>query len=135
LRAHYLAQVVCDHERKMDNPICACSRIHLGWHLSVGNAVDAWIDHVLGCMTEPVCPAGECDGTGAIWGDKCTCGTGPSGYHGAHEPGCGSEPCPAGCWQSSREVCIPAGEDDATDTEESDLELLYGHPMTPDLPF
>jgi len=47
-----------------------------------------------------ICPAGECDGSGAIWGDECTCGTGPSGYHGAHEPGCGSEPCPAGCWQA-----------------------------------
>jgi len=48
------------------------------------------------------CPAGECDGTGAVWPEpeRCTCGTGPSGYYGMHEPGCGSEPCPAGCWKA-----------------------------------
>ena len=27
--------------------------------------------------------------------DGCTCGTGPSGYYGMHEPGCGTEPGPA----------------------------------------
>ena len=47
LREHYLAEVICDHERKMDNPVCACSRVNLGWHPSVGAAVEAWIEHVL----------------------------------------------------------------------------------------
>lgn len=47
LREHYLAQITCDHDSKQDNPVCACSRVHLGWHSSVGTAVDAWITHVL----------------------------------------------------------------------------------------
>lgn len=47
LREHYLAEVVCDHERGQDNPICACSRVHLGWHPSVGHAVEAWVAHVV----------------------------------------------------------------------------------------
>lgn len=47
LKRHYLAQIVCDHERKMDNPVCACSLVNLGWHPSVGEAVDAWIEHVI----------------------------------------------------------------------------------------
>lgn len=47
LATHYLAQIVCDHDRKMDNPICACSRVNLGWHPSVGAAVAAWVDHAL----------------------------------------------------------------------------------------
>lgn len=52
--------------------------------------------------TARTCPADECDGTGAVWTDPhvCTCGTGPGGYYGIHEPGCGSEPCPAGCWKT-----------------------------------
>jgi hypothetical protein len=47
LRTHYLAQVICDHERKQDNPVCACSLVNLGWHPSVGAAVDAWVDHIV----------------------------------------------------------------------------------------
>lgn len=47
LESHYLAQVVCDHDRKMDNPICSCSQVFLGWHPSVGEAVQAWVDHVM----------------------------------------------------------------------------------------
>lgn len=43
----------------------------------------------------PTCP--ECDGTGMVWAERCTCGTGPSGYYGMHERYCGAEPCPAGC--------------------------------------
>lgn len=50
LRSHYLASITCDHERQQDNPICACSLVHLGWHASVGAAVDAWIDHVLAVL-------------------------------------------------------------------------------------
>ena len=48
-------------------------------------------------VSAPACP--ECHGTGEVWTDPhvCTCGTGPSGYYGMHEPGCGAEPCPAGC--------------------------------------
>ncbi len=47
LREHYLLAITCDHERRQDNPICACSRIFLGWHPTVGAAVDAWIEHVM----------------------------------------------------------------------------------------
>jgi hypothetical protein len=47
LKAHYLAEVVCDHEQGMDQPRCACSLVNLGWHPSVGAAVDAWIEHVM----------------------------------------------------------------------------------------
>jgi hypothetical protein len=47
LKQHYLAGIECDHERKMDNPRCACSLVFLGWHPSVGEAVDAWIEHVM----------------------------------------------------------------------------------------
>lgn len=45
--------------------------------------------------TNPACP--ECHGTGEVEVEGHTCGTGPEGYYGAHEPGCGSEPCPRGC--------------------------------------
>ncbi len=47
LREHYLAGITCDRGRKEDNPVCACSRIFLGWHPSVGEAVEAWIVHVM----------------------------------------------------------------------------------------
>ena len=47
LREHYLAGISCDHARKEDNPVCACSRVFLGWHPSVGEAVEAWIGHVM----------------------------------------------------------------------------------------
>lgn len=47
LKQHYLATINCDHERKMDQPICNCSLVNLGWHPSVGEAVDAWIEHVI----------------------------------------------------------------------------------------
>ena len=46
LRDHHLTEIVCDHERRQDNPVCSCSRAHLGWHQSVGEAVEAWIAHV-----------------------------------------------------------------------------------------
>lgn len=52
LAGHYLADIVCDHDRKQDNPICACSRVHLGWHPTVGAAVRAWIDHVIDDVRE-----------------------------------------------------------------------------------
>jgi hypothetical protein len=40
----------------------------------------------------PVCV--ECDGTGAVWVDACTCG---SGREFPHERYCGTEQCPNGC--------------------------------------
>lgn len=46
-KRHYLAEVVCDHEAGRDKPRCACSRVDLGWHPSVGEAVDAWIAHAV----------------------------------------------------------------------------------------
>jgi hypothetical protein len=39
----------------------------------------------------------ECGGEGVVPVDGCTCGDGLSSF--GHEPGCGFEPCPAGCWQ------------------------------------
>lgn len=67
LADHYLAQMVCDHERGLDNPICACSLVHLGWHPSVGAAVAAWIEHALAAdvpaaATEEETPTPQCDG-------------------------------------------------------------------------
>ena len=47
LKEHYLAGITCDHARHEDNPVCACSRVFLGWHPSVGQAVEAWITHVM----------------------------------------------------------------------------------------
>jgi len=47
LREHYLAGISCDRARHEDNPVCACSRVFLGWHPSVGAAVEAWIGHVM----------------------------------------------------------------------------------------
>ena len=53
LRAHYLAQITCDHEQGADQPVCACSVVNLGWHGSVGLAVEAWLDHVLAMAGDP----------------------------------------------------------------------------------
>lgn len=46
LADHYLMSVECDPERKLDNPVCGCSRVFLGWHPSIGEARQAWISHV-----------------------------------------------------------------------------------------
>ena len=46
LADHYLMGVNCDPDTKRDNPMCGCSRIHLGWHDSIGAARQAWLDHV-----------------------------------------------------------------------------------------
>jgi hypothetical protein len=46
LRAHYLAVLECDHERKQDRASCSCSAVALPWCASVGAAVDSWIEHV-----------------------------------------------------------------------------------------
>jgi len=59
LRQHYLAEIVCDHQRKMDNPWCACSLVNLGWHPSVGDAVQAWVDHVLDALDGAATPGEE----------------------------------------------------------------------------
>jgi hypothetical protein len=48
LRGHYLAGIECDRIRHQDRPSCACSLVDLGWHDSVGAAVDAWLEHALG---------------------------------------------------------------------------------------
>ncbi|MGE5829657.1 MAG: hypothetical protein ACM30G_15055 [Micromonosporaceae bacterium] len=47
LAEHSLFQIVCDPIAKTDNPICACSRVHLGWHPSIGAATRAWVAHVM----------------------------------------------------------------------------------------
>jgi hypothetical protein len=46
LREHALTHIECDHDTKRDTPVCACSRAFLGWHPSVGEAVEAWVQHV-----------------------------------------------------------------------------------------
>lgn len=43
-------------------------------------------------------PCRECNDTGLVDVDRCNCAVGPSGYYGMHERYCGTEPCPAGCW-------------------------------------
>jgi hypothetical protein len=58
LREHYLMQVTCDHEGKRDNPVCNCQRVNLGWHPSIGAAVDAWTDHVLAAAREALARPG-----------------------------------------------------------------------------
>jgi hypothetical protein len=47
IKAHYLAGIECSHERGMDLPMCACSQVDLGWHPNVGEAVDAYVKHVM----------------------------------------------------------------------------------------
>lgn len=58
LKEHYLQGVTCDPQAKQDNPVCQCSRVHLGWHPSIGQAVDAWIDHVLGVLSAATASTG-----------------------------------------------------------------------------
>lgn len=53
LREHW-PQIECDHERKMDRPICSCSLVNLGWYPCVGEAVEAWIKHVVQLSSTPV---------------------------------------------------------------------------------
>jgi hypothetical protein len=48
LRQHWLRAMECDHATGRDKPHCACSRVDLGWHPSVGEAVEAWLAHVSG---------------------------------------------------------------------------------------
>lgn len=54
LKEHYLQQVICDAQGRQDNPVCQCSAVFLGWHPSVGAAVDAWIEHVLSKLDSEV---------------------------------------------------------------------------------
>src|SRR5262245_9173646 len=56
LTEHFLMGVNCgnithpgEHDGE-DNPMCACSRVFLGWHPSIGAAVQAWIDHFLAAL-------------------------------------------------------------------------------------
>jgi hypothetical protein len=57
LREHWLHAMECDHETKQDKPHCACSRVDLGWHPSVGAAVEAWLEHVV-VAASPAAAAG-----------------------------------------------------------------------------
>jgi hypothetical protein len=57
LRQHYLAWIECDHDKQMDNPQCACSKVDLGWHPTVGDAVNAWIEHVRAALQGDHAPA------------------------------------------------------------------------------
>ena len=55
LREHWLANIACDHEAKTDTASCSCSMWRDEPHPSVGEAVDAWIEHVF--STLPAAPA------------------------------------------------------------------------------
>lgn len=44
---HYVAEIICDHESKRDRVRCSCSRVNLGWHSSVGQAIQSWVDHAV----------------------------------------------------------------------------------------
>ena len=46
LETHWLFGIECDHSHRIDKPCCACAEIDLGWYLSVGDAVKAWVNHV-----------------------------------------------------------------------------------------
>lgn len=52
LADHYLMGINCDPETHQDNPMCGCSRIHLGWYPSIGEARQAWIDHVTAVVAD-----------------------------------------------------------------------------------
>jgi hypothetical protein len=47
LRVHYLAGISDGGARNLYCPVCACSDVFLEWHPSVGEAVEAWIGHVM----------------------------------------------------------------------------------------
>jgi hypothetical protein len=48
LRVHYLAGFSDGVPgRNLYCPVCACSEVFLEWHPSVGEAVEAWIGHVM----------------------------------------------------------------------------------------
>lgn len=53
LREHYLSAITCDHKLRIDQAVCACSRVNLGWHHHVGDAVESWIQHVLAALARP----------------------------------------------------------------------------------
>ena len=63
LAEHYLMGINCDPDTKRDNPMCGCSRIHLGWHPSMGEAHQAWIEHVAGLLEPAQRQAREHDAT------------------------------------------------------------------------
>lgn len=47
LKEHYLTSVICDHDAKTDVACCWCTTWSSGPRPSVGEAVDAWVAHVL----------------------------------------------------------------------------------------
>ncbi len=53
LREHWLANIICDHEAKTDTAVCSCSMWRDELHPSVGDAVDAWIEHVFSTFHQP----------------------------------------------------------------------------------
>lgn len=79
-------QVVLDHVAAKE-----------GWQVFQPDGVTASFAVTLCPAHKTDCP--ECQDTGLTWPeeDRCTCGTGPSGYYGMHERYCGAEPCPRGC--------------------------------------
>jgi hypothetical protein len=53
LRQHWLHALECDHDKAMDRPHCACCQTDLGWHPSIGAAVEAWLAHVAEAAAAP----------------------------------------------------------------------------------
>lgn len=46
LRDHWVTQLICDHEAKTDRAVCSCSLWRCEPQPCVGDAINAWIDHV-----------------------------------------------------------------------------------------
>lgn len=47
LREHWLVEIRCDHERSTDRAVCSCSMWRGDEVMSVGEAVEDWIGHVI----------------------------------------------------------------------------------------
>jgi hypothetical protein len=70
LRKHYLCGIQCNHERKIDRAICACSEWNCPPQPTVGEAVERWIEHVAS-RTDLTRPAPSAPQDKA----RCDCGT------------------------------------------------------------
>jgi hypothetical protein len=74
LRQHWLHALECDHDKAMDRPHCACCQTDLGWHPSIGAAVEAWLAHVAEAAAAPTQaqqPAQQTDLHAAIMNLPC----------------------------------------------------------------
>jgi hypothetical protein len=56
LKEHWLTQVKCDHEAHTDTPVCYCCEFICEPKATLGEAVDAWIEHVITLTTNSPAP-------------------------------------------------------------------------------